>query len=64
MTISPSEITKYIKGVKYPASIYDINSKARENHAPDMVIDIINYIPERRFRSFEEVDEAVTRCIQ
>lgn len=64
MTINPSDIMKYIKGVKYPASIYDLNYTARDNDAPDMVIDIINYIPERRFRTFEEVDEAITRCIQ
>lgn len=64
MTITPFEIKKYIEGVKYPASIDDINHRARENDAPDMVIDIINYIPERRFRSYEDVDEAITKCIQ
>ncbi len=64
MTTRPSDIKRYIEGVRYPASFYDLNHKARDNRAPDMIIDFINHLPKRRFRSLEEVDEAITKCIQ
>ncbi|HQG30505.1 MAG TPA: DUF2795 domain-containing protein [Deltaproteobacteria bacterium] len=64
MPTRPSEIKRYIEGVRYPASFYDLNYKARDNRAPDMIIDLINRLPKRRFRSREEVDEAITECTQ
>jgi hypothetical protein len=59
MAISPTEIEKFIEGVHYPASKYDLNRKARENHAPDMIIDYINNLLEHRFNSPAEVDRAI-----
>lgn len=57
--ISPSEIEKFLEGVHYPASKYELNQKARENHAPDMIIDLINDLPEHRFDSPVDVDRAI-----
>ncbi len=59
MAISPFEIEKFLIGVQYPASKLDLNMKARENHAPDMIIDFINNLPEHRFKSSFEVDRAI-----
>lgn len=59
MAISPLEIEKFIEGVRYPASKYDLNIKARENHAPDLIIDFINNLPEHRFKSLLEVGLAI-----
>lgn len=59
MAISPLEIEKFIEGVQYPASKHDLNVKARENRAPDLIIDFINNLPEHRFSSPAEVDKAI-----
>ncbi|HQG31264.1 MAG TPA: DUF2795 domain-containing protein [Deltaproteobacteria bacterium] len=59
MAISPFEIERFLEGVQYPASKHDLNIKARENHAPDMIIDFINNLPENRFKSPIEVSRAI-----
>ena len=64
MAISPFEIEKFLEGVRYPASKYDLNIKARENHAPDMIIDFINNLPEHRFSSPLDVGRAIRESEQ
>jgi len=59
MVESPFRLEKYLSGAHFPASKGDLRQKAQDNHAPDMIIDIINNLPERSFLSPEDVNNAV-----
>lgn len=59
MVESPFHLEKYLSGALFPASKSDLRQKAQDNHAPDMIIDIINNLPERSFVSPEDVNHAV-----
>jgi len=45
--------------MEYPASKNDLRSAARNNHAPDVIIDLINNLPERRFNSPGDINKAI-----
>jgi len=59
MVVSPIDLEQYLSGATFPASKSDLRQKARDNHAPDVVIDIINNLPERSFLSPGDVNKAV-----
>lgn len=60
MAISPAEVEKYLEEMHYPASKLDLNRKARDNHAPAMIIDLINNLSGgHRFNSPADVDKAI-----
>ncbi|HNY64129.1 MAG TPA: DUF2795 domain-containing protein [Deltaproteobacteria bacterium] len=55
---SAAELEKYLKGIDFPASKSDLLSKARDNGAPQEVIDMINGLTEDRFNSPIDVSKA------
>lgn len=59
MAVHPIDLERYLSGIMFPASKNDLRQKARDNHAPDVVIDIINNLPERNFSSSGDLSEAV-----
>jgi hypothetical protein len=59
MAVNTAEIEKFLQGMHYPASKNDLNRKARDNHAPDIIIDLINNLPQRRFESPRDVSRAI-----
>ena len=59
MAVHPIDLERYLSGIMFPASKNDLRQKALDNHAPDVVIDIINNLPERSFLSPEDVNNAV-----
>jgi hypothetical protein len=59
MTVKATEIEKFLDGMHYPASKHDLNRKARDNQAPDIIIDLINSLPQRRFSSPADVSKAI-----
>jgi hypothetical protein len=59
MAVKATEIEKFLQGMQYPASKNDLNRKARDNQAPDIIIDLINCLPQRRFNSPRDVSRAI-----
>jgi hypothetical protein len=55
---SAAELEKYLKGIDFPASKSDLLQKARDNGAPQEVIDMINGLTEDRFNSPIDVSKA------
>ncbi|HNU74775.1 MAG TPA: DUF2795 domain-containing protein [Deltaproteobacteria bacterium] len=45
MAVSPVDLGRYLDGMTFPAKKNDLRRKALDNHAPDVVIDIINNLP-------------------
>ena len=59
MAANPIEIQKHLSGVEYPASKEDLVSHAREESAPDEVLDTLQRLPERDYDGPTAVTEAV-----
>ena len=59
MAANPIEIQKHLSGVSYPASKDDLVSHAREEDAPDEVMDTLQRLPERDYDGPTAVTEAV-----
>lgn len=59
MAVSPVELERYLDGMTFPAKKNDLRRKALDNHAPDVVIDIINNLPERSFTSPVDINRAM-----
>jgi hypothetical protein len=55
---SAAELEKYLRGIDFPASKDDLLKKARDNGAPQEVIDMINGLHETRFNSPIDVSKA------
>jgi hypothetical protein len=55
---SAAELEKYLKGIDFPASKDDLLKKARDNGAPQEVLDMINGFTESRFNSPIDVSKA------
>lgn len=59
MGVSMVELQQYLQGMDYPSRKEGLLKKARDNSAPDEVIDLINNLPDRDFRSAADVSRAV-----
>ena len=59
MAANPIEIQKRLSGIAYPASKDDLVSHAREENAPDEVLDTLQRLPERDYDGPTAVTEAV-----
>lgn len=59
MTVTPPELQQYLKGMDYPAGKDDLMSKARENNAPEDVIELISRLPDQSFNTPVDVSKAV-----
>lgn len=59
MVANPIEIQKHLGGINYPASKEDLVSRAREENAPDEVLDTLRRLPQRDYDGPTAVTEAV-----
>ena len=55
------EVQKHLAGVSYPAEKYDLIEAARDNEAPDHIMEILDVLDDRVFDGPAEVRKAVTR---
>lgn len=55
---SPANVQTHLKGISYPASKKDLISKARENDAPDDVLEVLQELPEEEYRGPQDVMKA------
>jgi hypothetical protein len=55
------EVQKHLAGVSYPAEKDDLIEAARDNEAPDHIMEILEGLEDREFDGPAEVTKAVTR---
>ncbi len=55
LTVSPFHIEKYLKGMDFPAELDDLIEHARENDAPDEIIEMLEEMPDREYGSAADV---------
>ena len=52
---SPSNITRHLRGMDFPANVQDLIEKARENNADDEVIRQLEQMPDQEYESMADV---------
>jgi len=57
--VSAAEVQKYLRGMDYPAGIREVVNQAQKNGAPGDVIDILERIRDREFKSAADVSKAL-----
>lgn len=58
--VNPVQVQKYLSGVDYPATKYDLIEAAEDEDAPDDVLDMLNQLPEdKEFNGPDDVSEAI-----
>lgn len=55
---SPANVMKQIAGISFPAAKNDILAKARENGAPQEVMDILEKMPDQEFGGPQDILKA------
>jgi hypothetical protein len=49
--VSPAIVEKYLAGIHYPAEKKTLVDKAQNNCAPDAVIDLLDKLPDKTYKS-------------
>ena len=57
METSPIEVQKALKGMDYPAKKQDLIEKARENGAPQQVMQVLENLPDKEFSNAVDVSK-------
>lgn len=55
---APADVEQHLEGVNYPASRDDLEQAARNNHAPEEVLQEIRSLPGRDYERKEDVSRA------
>ena len=59
--VSTTKVSKYLKGIQFPADKQKCVSYAREHDAPDDVVNVLRCMPDSQFDSMAGVWHAVGR---
>lgn len=51
----PANVMKYIKGIHFPAQKAELLAKAKENGAPEEVLQVLEQIPEQEFGGPQDI---------
>jgi hypothetical protein len=62
--INPVQLQKFLGGIDYPAEKEQIVETARDNDAPDDVVEFLERLPMDRFNSPNDVSEAAGKANQ
>lgn len=62
MAINPIQVQKFLGGMNYPASKKELVEKARENGAPDDVIELLENLKNENFDEVTDVTEAISNA--
>jgi hypothetical protein len=49
--VSPAIVEKYLAGMHYPAEKKNLVDKAQDKAAPDDVMDLLNKLPDKTYKS-------------
>jgi hypothetical protein len=55
--VSASELAVYLKGIDFPASRDEVIQIAKDNGAPENVMNFINRLPSRQYTRANEVEQ-------
>ena len=55
-SVSASELASYLKGISFPCSKQDILDTARNNSAPDNVIEWLDRLPDKEYNNVTDVE--------
>jgi len=58
-TITPVEVQNYLTGVDYPVNKDELIQSARDQDAPDEVLEILNQIPDREYQKPTDVTREI-----
>lgn len=59
--VSAAEVEKYIKGIDFPCDKDDLLQHARDNDAPDEVLDLMEQFPDQEFKSPIDVSRGISQ---
>ncbi len=57
--VSPAQVEKFIKGIKFPASKQQLIEQAEGNNANDDVLNILENVPDKQFNSPVDISKAI-----
>lgn len=57
--VSPAQVEKSIKGIKFPASKQELIQQAESNNANDDVLNILENVPDKQFNSPVDISKAI-----
>lgn len=57
--VSPAQVEKFIKGIKFPASKQDLILQAEGNNADQDVLNILENVPDKQFNSPIDISIAI-----
>ncbi|MCL4437360.1 MAG: DUF2795 domain-containing protein [Thaumarchaeota archaeon] len=56
-SVSASELANYLRGISFPCGKKDIVDTARNNNAPDNVIDWLDRLPDIEYNNVTDVEK-------
>lgn len=59
-----STIDPFLKDMNWPARKQDLIKHAKDMHAPEQVVQVLEKLPGQEFKSPDEVDQAATQLQQ
>lgn len=59
--VSVSELASYLKGISFPCGKQDIVDTARNNGAPDNVIDWLDRLPDKEYNNVTDVERGFSQ---
>ena len=57
--VSPAQVEKSIKGIRFPASRRELVEQAESNNADSKVLTILENIPDKQFKSPVDISKAI-----
>jgi hypothetical protein len=57
--VSTGDILQYLRGINFPIRKDGLLSKARDNNAPQDIMDVLGKLPDHVYRSTAEINMAV-----
>lgn len=59
-SVSTAQVEKFLKGMDFPSDKDGLVERARENGAPDDVLDLLNNLPDQDYHSPIDVSKAIS----
>ena len=60
-SVSPAQVEKSIKGTHFPAQKQDLIQRAKENNANQDVLEVLENMPDKQFKSPVDISKAMGR---
>jgi hypothetical protein len=57
--VSPAQVEKSIKGIRFPASRQELVEQAESNNANGDVLNILENVPDKQFNSPVDISKAI-----